>query len=107
MAVIAIGPDKIWGGSASVLRLIAERLDASGRFQRHKSSFDEIEAGWQDLDFSDLDETERKALAEVATALVAEVKAAGADAFGGPEHFPGLVARLEEFEQLACGADTE
>jgi hypothetical protein len=107
MAVLAIGPDKIWGGSASVLRFIAEKLEASGRFPRHKSSFDDVEAGWQDLDFSDLDDAEREALAEVAAALVAEVKTAGADAYGGPEHFPGLLARLEDFELLACGEGAE
>ena len=100
MAAIKITEANAWVGAASILAFVAEQLQASGRFQRLQQSFDAIEAGWQYLDLSGLNPTERDDLKIIVSRIVAEVKKGGPDAFGGPAHFPGFLARLQELEGL-------
>jgi hypothetical protein len=102
MAAIKMTDKDAWVGAASVLAFIAERLQSSARFQRLQKNFDAIEAGWQYLDLSTLDERERDDLRQVVSVIVADVERGGPDAFGGPIHFPGFLERLREFEALVA-----
>jgi len=102
MAVIRVRDGVVWGGAASILAFIAERMQESGSFSRLNKDFDAIKAGWQHLDLSDLNEREREELRGVIASLVADAKKVGTNS-GSEPHSAGFLARLEELQQLVCG----
>jgi hypothetical protein len=107
MAVISIKDGVVWGAAADVLRSVAKRLHESGCFPRLRKDFAAVEAGWQHLDLSDLDKTERDNLRRLVSQMISDVKKAGPDALADPEFFPAFLARLEELDQLVSGDRSE
>ena len=84
MAVMALQNGAIWGSSASLLEFVAGKLKESGYFSRFEKNFDAIEAGWQHLDFSDLNEDEQSKFRMVVRSVINEVKSAPADCLENP-----------------------
>ena len=108
MAVMALQNGAIWGSSASLLEFVAEKLEESGYFSRFEKNFDAIEAGWQHLDFSDLNEDEQnkfpygcsfcnKRSKKRASGLILEKS----------RYSAGFIATLEELGRLVAGNNSK
>jgi hypothetical protein len=107
MAVMALQNGAIWGSSASLLEFVAGKLKESGYFSRFEKNFDAIEAGWQHLDFSDLNEDEQSKFRMVVRSVINEVKSAPADYSGKPRYSAGFIATLEELGRLVAGNNSK
>lgn len=107
MAVMGLRNGAIWGSSASLLAFVAEKLKESGYFSRFERNFDAIEAGWQHLDFSELNEDEQSKFRAVVRSIVSEVKSAPADSSGEPAYSTGFITTLEELERLVAGESSK
>ena len=100
MAVIEVSPGIMWGGSGSVFRFVVTKIQETTSIPRLAQRFADVGRGYTDLDLSDLDKAEREEVRKAVSATIAEVKSAGADAFGGPVHFSGFLTKIEELERM-------
>lgn len=100
MAVIMITDRQTWYGSASILKFIAEKLDASGLFPAYRQRFLNVEAGWQALDISGMSAEERAEVKSIVSETISKVRAELLAEHGVTIPFSGLLARLTDLYSL-------